>query len=486
MKLNPKKILLVLISLLILACNESTMSETNSVSKSNETSQKDAQTTSKSSETTLKKKVLFKNVKVFDGRSKTLSKSTDVLIHDNKIEKIMANITPQDDDIVIDGKGNTLMPGFIDSHAHLMFQIPITDAAGADRYYHGYVATQSAETYLMNGFTSVRDVAGNSFSLKKAIDKDLLVGPRIYPSGPMISQTSGHADHRSANSKPILLGGDWSIFNKYGHTLVVDGVPEVLRGVRETLRRGASQIKIAVGGGTGSEYDPLDVVQFTDDEIKAAVEAAKDWNTYVLAHVYNSDGIKRAIEQGVKCIEHANLVDEKTMKLMKKHDVWLSPQVIVYTYHPNGYTEDQKRKHDQAFAGIDAMFKVAKKIGFDNIVFGTDIITSPEVLARMNDEFIERKRWFSSAEILKQATSKSAELLALSGNRNPYPGKLGVVEEDALADLLLIKGNPIEKLEILTNPNDNLLVIMKDGKIYKNKVTGYLNEALAKRVNNYK
>jgi imidazolonepropionase-like amidohydrolase len=426
--------------------------------------------------------VLFKGVKVFDGKSDTLSAETAVLVVGNKIEKIGGGIKVSENAPVIDAKGRTLMPGFIDAHAHIMFQLSVGDAMRTDEFYHALVGAQMAEVYLMRGYTTIRDVSGNTFSLKMAIDRGITVGPRIYPSGPMISQSSGHSDHRPPNEPSRLQGGQWSTFNKYGHTLVVDGVPEVLRGVRDTLRRGASQIKIAVGGGTGSEFDPLDVVEFTDEEIRAATQAASDWNTYVTAHVYNPNGIRRAIDNGVKCIEHANLIDEKTLRYMMDKDIWLSPQVIVYTYHPRGYSEDQKKKHDQAFAGIATMFTTAKKIGFKKIAFGSDIITDPEMLMRINEEFVQRSRWFKPAEILRQATGNNGELMAMSGKRNPYPGKLGIIEEGALADILLIDGDPLVDIERLTKPEKNLVVIMKDGRIYKNLINGQVDPLMRKRV----
>ncbi len=238
--------------------------------------------------------------------------------------------------------------------------------------------------------------------------------------------------------------------------------------MREQLRRGASQIKISVGGGTGSEADPLDVVQYTEKEIKAAVNAASDWGTYVTAHVYNTDGVRRAIDNGVKCIEHGQLMDEETLQYMKEKEIWLSPQVIVYTYHPKGFTDDQKKKHDQAYDGIDSMFKSAKKIGFDKIGFGSDIISDPAMLERINEEFVFRTQWFDNAEILKQATYNNAQILAMSGERSPYKGRLGVIEEVALADLLLINGNPLEDISILKAYKKNIQLIMKDGVIYKN------------------
>ncbi|HXH85234.1 MAG TPA: amidohydrolase family protein, partial [Nitrospira sp.] len=399
---------------------------------------------------------LIKNAHVFDGKGGDLSAPVSVLVEANKITKIAESITVPPGATVIDAAGRTMTPGFIDAHAHMMFQLSVDEGMTSDERYFAYVATQTANTYLTHGFTSVRDPSGNSFSLKKAIDRGIVVGPRIYPSGPMISQTSGHSDHRFDAQKSKLIGGLDSVFVQYGDVAMADGVPEVLKAVRESLRRGATQIKIAVGGGTGSYADPLDVVEFTPEEIRAAVQAAADWGTYVLAHVYNCEGIRRAIENGVKSIEHGQLMDEPTMQLMKDKGIWLSPQVIVYTFIPKGYTEDQANKHRQAFAGIDNMFKLAKKIGFTKIAFGTDIITDPETLTRINEEFVFRTKWFTPAEVLRQATSSSGELLALSGPRNPYPGKLGVIEEGAYADLLLINGDPTGDISILTKPEENL------------------------------
>ena len=423
------------------------------------------------SQKSVKKQLLITNVKIFDGKSDRLSAPSSVLIEGNKIARISGEaILPPQGTTVIDAKGRVMLPGFIDAHAHPMLQMSVGEFFSSDQFYHAYVATQQAEIYLMRGYTTIRDVGGNTFSLKKAIDKGIMAGPRIFPSGPMISQTSGHSDHRYESVRSAVLGGEMAVNVKYGHSAIADGVDEVLKVVREALRRGASQIKICVGGGTGSEADPLDVVQYTDEEIQAAVNAASDWGTYVTAHVYNSDGIRRAIDNGVKCIEHGQLIDEKTLRYMKKKKIWLSPQVIVYTYHPKGYTEDQKKKHDQAFAGIDNMFKLAKKIGFERIGFGSDLISDPEMLKRINEEFVLRTKWFTPAEILRQATANNAEMLAMSGLRSPYKGKLGVIEEGALADLLLINGNPLEDISILTNHEENIALIMKDGVIYKNIV----------------
>lgn len=412
-------------------------------------------------------KILVTNACIFDGTSDKLTNPMSVLVEGNKIAKIATSITPPQGATVIDAKGRTLTPGFIAMHEHIVGQMPFGDIFTTDTRYAGYVATQTVQDYLMRGFTTVRDVAGNTFSLKLAIDRGYVAGPRIYPSGPMISQTAGHSDHRHPSDASALVGGTWDPMVRNGDMAVVDGVPEVLKAVRENLRQGASQIKIAVGGGTGSYADPLEVTEFTPEEIRAAVQAASDYGTYVLAHVYNDNGVKRAIDNGVKSIEHGNLMSEETLRYMKKNGIWLSPQVIAFTFIPHGYTEDQANKHHQAYAGIDHMFKTAKKIGFDKIVFGSDIITDPEMIKRINEEFVHRTKWFTPAEILVQATSKGGELLKMSGPKDPYPGKLGVIEKGAYADLLLINGNPLEDISILTKPEENLALIMKDGKVYK-------------------
>ena len=408
---------------------------------------------------------LITNVNVFDGKNEKLIEKANVLVEGNKIKQVSTQKIEAADATIIDGGGRTLMPGIIGAHEHVMLQLSYSDFYSTDDRYWAIVATQTARTYLMNGWTSIRDI-GNSFSLKRAIDKGVIPGPRIFPSGTMISQTGGHADHSLDNEPSRLVGGAPDPAVRFGDMAVVDGVPKVLEAARDNLRRGATQIKIAVGGGFGSFADPLEVVQFTPEEIRAAVQAAEDYKTYVMAHVYNNDGIKRAIENGVKSIEHGNLVDEPTLKLMKEKGIWLAPQVIVFATEPIGLNAEQKRKHAEAYAGIDNMFNLTKKIGFDKIVFGTDIITDPNLIARMNEEFTFRTKWFTPVEILRQATSKGGELLDLSKRFNP--GKLGVIVEGALADILLINGNPLEDISLLTKPEENLALIMKDGKIYKN------------------
>jgi imidazolonepropionase-like amidohydrolase len=413
--------------------------------------------------------IIITNAKIFDGNATVLTEPLSLRIDDNKITTIAKTVKVPEGATVIDAEGRTLTPGFIDAHVHIMlagitYQKEITN----DEYYCAYRAALTAKTYLMNGFTTVRDAGGNSFSLKMAIDEGVTEGPRIYPSGAMISQTAGHSDHRTRNEPSALLGGQPDVMVISGHMAVADGVPEILKVVREQLRMGASQIKICGSGGVTSEADGIDVIEYTLEEMKAAVQAATDYNTYVWAHLYNTAAINRAIEAGVKSVEHGNLADEPTMRLMKEKNIWLSPQVLPFTFHQPQFTEDQLRKLEIVYNGIDNMFTTAKKIGFDKIGYGTDIIFGPELLKIMNTEFTLLTKWFSPAEILKQATYNNGQILALSGLRNPYPGKLGVIEEGAYADILLINGNPLEDISILTKPDDNLALIMKNGKIYKN------------------
>ncbi|WP_106436036.1 metal-dependent hydrolase family protein [Streptomyces sp. PsTaAH-124] len=412
--------------------------------------------------------VLFSGARVFDGRSDELTAPTSVLIVDGKIASVGGTEDVPSHALTIDADGRTLTPGFIDAHAHVMLQPTVPEMAGSDLAHHALYGASMAKLYLSRGYTTIRDTGGNTFSLKRAIDSGMNQGPRIYPSGPIISQTAGHGDFTPMSEPARLLGGHRDNMQRDGHLLVVDGVSDMLQAVRYVLGRGASQVKLAVGGGCASDRDPLDVTEFTAEEIEAAVKAAGDWNTYVATHVYNPTGIRRAVEAGARTIEHGNLVDAETLELMKDHGTWLCPQVIVYVSDPPGLAEVTKEKFAQAREGLDTLFELTKKTGFDRIGFGSDIISAPDTLAGINEEFVHRTKWFSPAEILRQATGNNGRLVALAGMRNPYPGTLGVIEPGALADVLLVDGNPLDDPSVLTDPEQNLLVIVKDGQVVKN------------------
>lgn len=412
--------------------------------------------------------VLFKNVMVFDGKSDKLTGPTSVLVVGNKIEKIGPAVTAPDKATVIDGGGRTLMPGLIDAHVHLgMAAIPNTTLLTADAGYIHLHAGKEAERTLRRGFTSVRDLAGPVFGLKRAIDEGLILGPRVYPSGAMISQTSGHGDFRSPYDVPKR---GLSRAEELGAGIVADGPAAVTKATREQLLLGATQIKLAAGGGVSSNYDPLDVTQFGEDELKAAVKAADDWGTYVTVHAYTPKAVRRAVEAGVKCVEHGQLMDEATVKLMAEKGVWLSTQPFLDDEDAIPQKDPVNRKKQlQMTEGTDISIRLARKYKL-KIAFGTDALFDADHSAKQGKQLAKMSRWFEPHEVLRMATSENAALLAMSGERNPYPGKLGVVEEKALADLLLIDGDPLSDLKLFQDPEKKLLVIMKDGKVVKNAV----------------
>lgn len=421
--------------------------------------------------------VLFENVRIFDGTSDQLSAPSNVLVVDNKIEQISTGsiAAPSDREVLrIAGEGRVLMPGLIDNHVHIVMEAtPMQALVSPDTTIETIFqqAAATANMMLMNGFTSVRDMAGPTFEMKQNIDRDHLLGPRIWPSGAMLSQTAGHGDFRSLDEIPRTPTTPLSRAEQYGVGAIADGVDEVLRRAREQLMQGASQIKVSAGGGVASAYDPLDASQYTEAEIKAAVDAAANWNTYVAVHAYTPDAVKTSIRAGVKVIEHGQLIDEETARMMAENGTWLSMQAFLDDEDANPYPEGSPNRANQLLVaeGTDRAYELAKQYNLKT-AWGTDILYSPEKSARRGALLAKMVRWYTPAEVLRMATSTNAELLALSGPRNPYPGKLGVVEEGALADLLLVNGNPLDDIQLIANPNQNFLLIMKDGKVYKNSV----------------
>lgn len=414
---------------------------------------------------------IFENVRIFDGKGNALSAPSNVLVRGNRIERISPQPIAADGQaasVRIDGGGRTLMPGLIDAHWHTMLVRPtFAGMLTADVGYLNLLAGAEATATLMRGFTTVRDMGGASFGLKLAIDTGVLAGPRIFPSGAIITVTSGHGDFRQPFEVPRTIGKPQSRGEKIGAAMIADSPDEVRVRVREQLMQGASQIKLTAGGGVSSPHSPLDVSTFTEPELRAAVEAAENWGTYVTVHAYTPAAIQRAIAAGVKCIEHAHLMDEATAKLMAEKGIWLSTQVFPHEMadaFPPGST--QRAKISEIFAGTDRVMELARKYKLET-VFGTDVLFSPDLAKRQGAILTMWTRWFTPAETLAMATATSARLLALSGLRSPYEGKLGVVEEGALADLLLVDGDPLAHIELLADPAKNLLVIMKDGVVVK-------------------
>jgi imidazolonepropionase-like amidohydrolase len=414
---------------------------------------------------------LFQNVRIFDGKNSSLSAPSSVLIKGNVIEHISTAPSAAEPGVtMIAGGGRTLMPGLIDAHWHALLVRPTpAEAIAGDIGFNNLVAGAEATDALMRGFTTVRDMGGPTFGLKRAIDLGIVPGPRIYPSGAMITITGGHGDFRQLSDLPRTIGGLLSRMEQIGGSMVADSPDEVRVRVREQLMQGASQIKLTAGGGVSSPFSPIDVSTFTEAELRAAVEAAENWGTYVTVHAFTPAAIQRAIAAGVKCIEHGFLMDEATAKLIAEKGVWLSLQPLPEELRqgfPAGSV--QRAKADEVWPGIAATYELARKYKIKT-AWGTDVLFSRSLAQQQGAILASLVRWYSPAEALAMATGTDAELMALSGKRSPYPGKLGVVEQGALADLLLIDGNPLENINLIADPAKNFKVIMKDGRVYKNE-----------------
>ncbi len=416
--------------------------------------------------------VLFANVRIFDGVSASLSEPSDVLVRGNTIAAVSARRIPAgagEERAEIDGAGRVLMPGLIDAHYHAAFAtLPLAALQTADPGYVQIQAAAGASEALLRGFTTVRDVGGPVFGLKRAIDEGLAAGPRIYPSGAFISQTSGHGDFRMVSELPRGVCGHLTYSEIIGAAVIADGVPEVLRGVREQLMRGASQIKMMAGGGVASAHDPIDATQYTEAELRAGVEAAENWGTYVLVHAYTPRAVQQAIRAGVRCIDHGHLLDEETVAMIAEHDIWWSLQPFLDDEDAIPLSAPGQRAQQLLIVeGTDRAYALAKKHEV-KLAWGTDTLFDAGLASRQGKQLAKMSRWFTAAEVLRMATSQNAALLAMSGERNPYPGKLGIVAEGALADLLLLDGNPLDDLGLLATPATSLVVIMKNGQVCKN------------------
>ena len=385
-----------------------------------------------------------------------------------KVEKVSAKVT------VIDGKGGYLIPGIIDSHQHVMFTAVVTPDHINNKntsYMVAYESLPQAKKLLMMGVTSIRDLGGPSLDLARAIDKGLVDGPRIYSSGAFIGCTSGHGDFTDATSSSAasVIGSSAWWMTETGFSYLADGPDEVSKAVRLTLSKGAPQVKIMAGGGVASLKDPLESVGYSEAEMRAAVEAAADYDTYVMAHAYNDESVKRCIKAGVKDIVHGHLLSEEVIKMMAENDVWLGSLSSPYgLMDVPFFTDENRAKGRKVLDGYENVMKLAKKHGV-KIGFGTD--AAAQMVDTVLYEFEMRSKFFTPLEMLKQATSTNAELLRFSNSRDPYKAApLGVIKEGAWADMLIYDGNPLKSIDFVTKPKDHLKVIIKGGKVYKNEL----------------
>jgi len=415
--------------------------------------------------------VLLRNFRFFDGQRPVMQEGRDLLVRDGRIAGLPRAGEGPADVSVVDCGGRSLVPGLIDCHVHMTIAAinELVAMTGDPAFFH-LVSGREAGAMLQRGFTTVRDVGGPVFGLKMAIDRGVLDGPRIFPSGAALSQTSGHGDFRMLHELPRMPSTPANRVEVEGINVIADGVPEVLRRTREQLMKGASQIKIMAGGGVSSLYDPLDTLQYTPEEIRAAVQAAADWGTYVCAHVYMPEGIRRCIEAGVRSIEHGQLADEESVRRMAGEGVWWSIQPFFADEDSNPKSDPRAvAKQNEVAEGTARALELGRKHKV-KMAFGTDILFNPQGTTSQGRQLAKFARFMPPLEALGLATGSAGELLALSGERAPYDGRLGVIADGALADLLVVDADPAASPDWLDDPARTLRLIMKGGKIYKNRL----------------
>ena len=432
--------------------------------------------------------ILFKNVNIFDGVSEKLIEGKDVLIEDNLIKTISSKIKIPEGTVVIDGNGMTLMPGLIEGHGHLQMNGTSIQDIESNRGLEELAsrAVVNAENALMSGYTTWRDAGGMGVGLKRTIDAGLLVGPRIYPSGGFIGPSGSHADFRNYTTPNETMNGPSSFGGRHGMTLTADGVDAIKAAARQNFMQGASQIKIMSSGGVVSNFDPWQLDAYSAEEIRAAVEVADAYHSYVMSHAYSKKSIMRCLENGVMTIEHGFMFDEEVAKLMEEKGAYMTTNMQAFSPYLSkvsaiSASKSASRKAASAQAAfkdyIDNVNKYQPKLGFQG-----DCVGMPEACNKQNDHQIYLgAKFFGNHYYLKALTSVNGEIVKLSGEAiDPYPeAKLGVIEEGAYADILLVDGNPLKDITVIGGNEkwfdapvrdgiETMKIIMKDGVIYKN------------------
>ncbi|SDK29495.1 metal-dependent hydrolase family protein [Billgrantia gudaonensis] len=401
------------------------------------------------------------NAHVIDTRHGKVLPDRHVRIQDGRIVDVSETPLSGSDDQVIDLRGRYLMPGMVDSHVHVTAITPnFALLETLSPFYVGAKSSELLEAMLMRGFTTVRDAGGADYGLAKAVDEESLVGPRILFAGNALSQTGGHADMRGPGQQTFE-----GCFCCAGLGRVCDGVSEVRRAARDEIRKGATQIKIMASGGVSSPTDRIDSTQFSLEEIDAIVEEATAANIHTMAHAYTARAINRLIPRGVKTIEHGNLMDEESCRLFLEHDAYLTPTLATYDALAKEGVEAGMAEHLQrkVFDVLDAggkALEMAQRHGV-KMLFGTDL------LGRMQrhqlNEFHLRKDVIPADDLLRAATCNAADAYG-------HGGDFGEVIPGARGDLIVLEDNPLDDITVLTRPDEQLLLIMKAGKLYKNRL----------------
>ncbi len=405
-------------------------------------------------------RTLFRDARVFDGTNGECLPAADVLVEGGTIASMSATPLQADNARIIDCAGRTLMPGLIDAHVHVYAaSLNLARSSQLGPTYLAHYAREFLQTALDAGFTTVRDVGGGDRGLATAIADGLLVAPRLVYGGRVISQTGGHGDFRSPDQAAPACG--CAMHTDIGW-VIVDGPDAVRTAVREELRRGASHIKIMASGGVTSPTDPIDRCQFSEDEIRVAVEEATRWGGYVAAHCHPDVAIRRCLTLGVRSIEHATLIEPGTAALAAERDAFLIPTLSILDALLDSGPALGLSKHnldklrriaDRALAGLETMRASGARIGF-----GTDLI-GPLHHSR-GKEFLLRAQVQSPLEILRSACSVNAALLQQSG-------QLGCIATGAIADLLVVNGDPLSDISLLARGGESLAVIMQGGRLHK-------------------
>ncbi|CAB5714754.1 dihydroorotase [Delftia tsuruhatensis] len=406
--------------------------------------------------------IIIRNARILDTRNLRLDSTQAVLIQAGVIEKIGGADLSCEGALEIDARGMTLMPGLIDCHVHVMASS--FDLGAVARMPNALALLRAVpimKGMLDRGFTSVRDAGGADWALAEAVKTRQLVGPRLFCAGKALSQTGGHGDFRGRND---TLEDPCACAYKLGNIArVVDGVDDCRKAVREEILKGASQIKVMASGGVASPNDPIVHLGFSEAELRAIVEEADNANTYVMAHAYTPKAIARAVHCGVRTIEHGNLVDESSARLMREKGAFMVPTLITYEGLANdgpryGLPPESVRKIAQVRKhGLQAL-KVLDEAGV-KMGYGTDLLG--ETHHMQSDELLLRARVLGNAKTLQQATLIGAEILN-------HAGLLGEVVENAWADLLLVDGNPLDDIALLTRHDTAIKLVMQDGVIHKN------------------